>query len=232
MSPRQLFDSPPRHLNKKCWSLSLESPHISAHDSSSPMAASSPSVAKLERMNNANLVSRKPTLQGLGAPSASFLKHMRRPVLSAVVEPCRQQSQSAYPVLNSAFDDSSPRGSAPVHHAFSAPLPPSMHVEAEEDEYSFNSQDMSSPAQAYSKHQQAKVIRQCDGTEDFRPFTGVTAMVEKESPSSKHMSPGLPSFGDNEAYGKILPCHRVMEDGLMRINGQTVCALLTFLTVD
>ena len=228
MSPRRSFESPPRPLSKKRRSLSPESPHISAHDSSSPMAASSPSVAKLERMNSANLASRmsKPTLQGLGAPSATFLKRLRRPVLSAVVEPSRQETQSAYPVLSSAFDDSSPRGSAPVRRAFSALLPPSMYVEQEEDEFSFESQDMSSPAQAYSKRQQAKTIRRCDGTEDFRPITGVTAMMEKESPSSKNLSPGLPGFGDNEAHGKILPCHRVTEDGLMRINGQTVCALL------
>jgi M-phase inducer tyrosine phosphatase len=45
------------------------------------------------------------------------------------------------------------------------------------------------------------------------------------------MSPGLPGFGDNEANGKILPCHRVREDGLMRINGQTVCCSLDFLSV-
>ena len=230
MSPRRSFESPPRPLNKKRRSLSPESPRISTHDSSSPMAASSPSEAKLERMKGANHASHmsKPTLQGLGAPSASFLKRLRRPVLSALVEPSRQETQSAYPVLSSAFDDSSPRGSAPVRRAFSALLPPSMHVEPEEDEFSFDSQDMSSPAQAYSKRQQAKTIRRCDGTEDFRPITGVSAMVEKESPSSKHLSPGLPGFGDNEAHGKILPCHRVTEDGLMRINGQTVCALPTF----
>ena len=62
MSPRRLFESPPRPLNKKCRSLS------------------------------------------------------RRPVLSAVVEACHQQTQSAYPVLCSAFEDSSPRGSVPVCH--------------------------------------------------------------------------------------------------------------------
>ena len=225
MSPRRSFESPPRPLSKKRRSLSPESPQISTHESSSPMAASSPSVEKLERMNNTNLASRmsKPTLQGLGAPSASFVKRLRRPVLSALVEPCRQQTQSAYPVLCSAFEDSSPRGSAPVRRAFSALLPP-MHVEPEEDESSFDSQDMSSPAQAYSRRQQAKTIRRCDGTEDFRPITGATAMMEKESPSSKHMSPGLPGFGDNEAHGKILPCRKVTEDGLMRINGQTVGA--------
>ena len=235
MSPRRSFESPTGPLNKKRRSLSPESPNISTQDrSSSPMAPSSPSEAKLKRMNSATLAARmnKPTLQGLGAPSASFLKRPRRPVLSAMVESSHQQAQSAYPVLCSAFEDSSPRGSAPVRRAFSALLPPSStYAEPEDDESSFDGQDMSSPAQAYSKRQQVKTIRRRDGTEDFRPLTGVTAMVERECPSPKHMSPGLPGFGDNETHGKILPCHRVTEDGLMRISGQTVCCSLFFLSV-
>lgn len=35
-------------------------------------------------------------------------------------------------------------------------------------------------------------------------------------------SPGLPRFGDNEMDGKILPCQRVKDDGLVRITPQTV----------
>ena len=35
-------------------------------------------------------------------------------------------------------------------------------------------------------------------------------------------SPGLPRFGDNEMDGKILPCQRVKDDGLVRITSQTV----------
>ena len=66
----------------------------------------------------------------------------------------------------------------------------------DEEESSFDSQDMFSPAQVYSRRQQAKTIRGCDGAEDFRPNTGATAMMEKESFPYKHMSPGLPSFGD------------------------------------
>lgn len=87
---------------------------------------------------------------------------------------------------------------------------------------------MSSPAQAYAKRQQVKTIRRCDGTEDFRPFTGATAMVMKESPSSRLMSAGMPGFGDNEAHGKILSCHRVTEDGLMRIRCHTVSIFVLF----
>jgi len=39
-------------------------------------------------------------------------------------------------------------------------------------------------------------------------------------------SPGLPGFGDNEMDGKILPCQRVKDDGLMRITPQTVRAIV------
>jgi M-phase inducer tyrosine phosphatase len=94
---------------------------------------------------------------------------------------------------------------------------------------SFDGPDMSSPAQAYAKRQQVKAIRRRDGTEDFRPLTGATAMVQRdmfESPSAKFMAAGLPGFGDNETLGKILPCHRVREDGLMRVVPKTVIAFI------
>jgi M-phase inducer tyrosine phosphatase len=226
MSPpppsRRSFESPLGLDNKKRRSLSPESirsPKFT--QDSSPMLPSSPSEAKLVRMG-------KPGLQGLGAPSAGLLKRPRRPVLSAMVQPFDHGVHSAYPLLSptpndgTASDDPSPRGSAPVRRAFSAFLPPSIYADHEDEDTSFDGQDMSSPAQAYSKRQQVKTIRRCDGTEDFRPLTGATAMVSKESPSAKFMAAGLPGFGDNEAHGKILPCHRVTEDGLMRITSKTV----------
>lgn len=220
---RRSFESPVAPESKKRRSLSPESVRSHRHDlDSSPMLPSSPSEAKLERMG-------KPSLQGLGAPSSSFLKRARRPVLSAMAQTYGGGAQSAYPTLSphdgSMSDDASPRGSAPVRRAFSAFLPPSIYTEPEEEESSFE-HDMSSPAQAYSKRQQVKTIRRCDGTEDFRPLTGATALVLNESPSAKFMAAGLPGFGDNEAHGKILPCHRVTEDGLMRITANTVCNFL------
>jgi M-phase inducer tyrosine phosphatase len=238
-------------------------------ESSSPAALhSSPSAARLERIANkgtSGATQAKPTLQGLGAPSSNFLKRPRRPVLSAMVGTGEHlQIQSAYPVLSpplsgdstSAVDeDNSPRGSVPVRRAFSAFLQPSSifagpvsasvvgQHKADEASFSFDgeggSSDMSSPAQAYSKRQQVKTIRRCDGTEDFRPITGATALKMKESPfgaNTMNLSPsrrfmvatGLPGFGDNEAHGKILPCHRVTEDGLMRIKPNTVIFLDPF----
>ena len=140
----------------------------------------------------------------------------------------------------------------PVRRAFSAMLPPSLMEQSmsSEDGASFDSSaEMSSPAQAYARRQQVKTIRRCDGTEDFRSGTGATSMVrrdteammkglrrtearedralrepvvaERDTPRSKYLN-GLGSFGDNEAHGKILPCHRVREDGLMRITSKTV----------
>ena len=109
---------------------------------------------------------------------------------------------------------------------------------------------MSSPAQAYAKRQQVKTIRRCDGTDDFRPLTGATALMkrdteiittrglrrseerddraktvaDRDTPRSKYLTGGgtLGGFGDNEASGKVLPCFRVPQDGLMRITPLTV----------
>ena len=163
--------------------------------------------------------------------------------------------QSAYPVM--ASSDDKEEEEAPVHRlppvrrAFSAMLPPNLLDQTMSSESSFEQDpDLSSPAQAYAQRQQVKTIRRCDGTDDFRPITGATAlmkrdteiiasrglrrseeredrgraMADRDTPRSKYLNagPGLGGFGDNEAHGKILPCHRVREDGLMRINPQTV----------
>ena len=140
-------------------------------------------------------------------------------------------------------------------------LPPNLLEQSMSSESSFEQDpDLSSPAQAYAKRQQVKTIRRCDGTDDFRPITGVTALMkrdtevmaaaaagrglrrseerenrartvaERDTPRSKYLNagPGLGGFGDNEAHGKILPCHRVREDGLMRINPTTVSGFLAY----
>ncbi|KAI0094103.1 hypothetical protein BDY19DRAFT_881710 [Irpex rosettiformis] len=146
------------------------------------------------------------------------------------------------------------QGLAPVRRAFSAMMPPSslnLMDQSMESELSMDGPDMSSPAQAYAKRHQHKTIRRCDGTDDFRSMTGATALMkrdgdlraqrkaeelqgeqqekpaaaERNTPRSKYLT-GLSGFGDNEAHGKILPCHRVREDGLMRITFETVNKLL------
>ncbi|EGO20996.1 hypothetical protein SERLADRAFT_363175 [Serpula lacrymans var. lacrymans S7.9] len=229
MSPSKT-ESPVGPQPKKRRSLSPDSVRRVEHDVSSSPAPSSPSQHKLERMSSGPILTNfnKPLLQGLGVPS-NLNKRPRRPVFSALVQP--SEIKSAYPVLTSEtspIEEQVQSRLPPTRRAFSAMLPPTA-LDSFSDESSFDGPDMSSPAQAYAKRQQVKTLRRCDGTEDFRPLTGAMAMVKRdlqESPSARFMVAGMPGFGDNEAHGKILPCHRVREDGLMRINAQTLDSLL------
>ena len=113
----------------------------------------------------------KPTLQGLGAPSSGLLKCPHRPALSAVVCPSdAQEAHSAYPVLAASGlqgEDNSPKGSPPVHWAFSALIPSTGILESYSDESSFDGPDMSLPAQAYAKRQQIKTIHIIDCRFDY-----------------------------------------------------------------
>jgi M-phase inducer tyrosine phosphatase len=76
--------------------------------------------------------------------------------------------------------------------------------------------DQISPALAYAKRQQIRTVHRRDGIDDFRLLKGATSMVacDKESPRAcmiPERGTGLGGFGDNEAHGKTLPCHRVCE---------------------
>ena len=192
---------------------------------------SSPSMRKLERIVSAGVPTRntKPGLDSLGVPSN---KRPRRPVLSAI-GPVNivSQTKSAYPNLertDSLF---------PARRAFSAMLPPNtLDIPSSPvDEESFDSIE-ASPAQAYIKRQQNKTLRRCDGSDNLRPSpvarltpsrqTESPRNLNEPSPRSRWLAPG---FGDNEAHGKVLPCHRVKEDGLMRVNQQTVRMILALL---
>ncbi|KAL4244086.1 MPI phosphatase family protein [Abortiporus biennis] len=270
-SPVQPFPKKRRSVSPE-HSGSLRRAHNHLLDEpSSPALLSSPSAHKLERIASGPLLAnyKKPTLSGLGAPLTLNVnnKRPRRPVLSALVAPGDgpvppSATQSAFPHEEKENDDGRQIKSAvprhvlpPVRRAFSAMLPPTLLEQSmsSEDGSSFDheSADMSSPAQAYAKRQQVKTIRRCDGTDDFRPLTGATALVhrdqearqkglrrseermdrptERDTPRSKYLNgggSGLGGFGDNEAHGKILPCHRVREDGLMRINCKTLGDLL------
>lgn len=213
----------PQFVGKR-HSHSPESVTRSRIERSSSPPPSSPTMRKLERIVSAGVPNRnaKPGLDSLGNPSS---KRPRRPVLSAI-GPVNIVSQikSAYPTLEGADSLLPPR------RAFSAMLPPNIIdiPSSPLDEESFDPIE-ASPAQAYMKRQQNKTLRRCDGSDNLRPspVTRLTPSRQAESPRnlsepsprSRWLAPG---FGDNEAHGKILPCHRVKEDGLMRINQQTV----------
>lgn len=206
-SPGAVFESPVQRVHKKRRSLSPErSPGFSDSLSSPGDLPSSPSDRRLDRV--------KPSLAGLGMPNNGS-KRPRRPVLSALVQPSDNAFRSAFPALEGGEAVDRTR---PARRAFSAMIPPTSLTDQFSEESSFEGPDGSSPAQAYARRQQVKTLRRCDGTEDFRPLS---ACLRQESPA-KLTGTGLPGFGDNERAGKLLPCHRVSEDGLMRISPQTV----------
>ncbi|KZT09418.1 uncharacterized protein LAESUDRAFT_504084 [Laetiporus sulphureus 93-53] len=212
---------------------------------SSP-APSSPMARKAERI--AKLPPLKPMLGSLGAPLqlGSKDRRMRRPTLSIIGLPGEKpilQARSAYPTTG---DDTEPEEEpAPVHpqkrlpavrRAYSAMLPPpTMESSLDSEDGIFDSEgpDVSSPAQSYARRQRGKAVRK----DDFQPLlkTGklgedsdLLFAAERETPRSKYLNSGskIGGFGDNEASGKILPCHRVREDGLMRITSKTLDDLL------
>lgn len=238
MSPRRSLDSPSGPQSKKRRSVSPEPVRLTTLDnSSSPSLLSSPSQNKVDRMSGANLFARlkdRPMLEGLGTPPPNRPKGSRKPMLlTTMLSSDMPSAQSAYPSLEDHSDDNHGQAtSQPVRRAFSAVIPPSMYTEPYTEESSIDGPDMSSPAQAYTKRQQVRTLRRRDGTEDFRPLTGTTPSfsINRDSPSAKFLAPGLPGFGDNEAHGKILSCHKVSEDGLMRINCKTVIRLIFFVT--
>ncbi|KAI0654735.1 hypothetical protein C8Q70DRAFT_925081 [Cubamyces menziesii] len=276
-SPCQPFPKKRRSSSPDSKSLRRSHQHLfedEEHGYTSSPAQSSPSAHKLERMASSSLLTnqKKPAGIGLGMPPAVALnankKRPRRPALSAMIHPSDAPGssspypQTAYPIPSANEnkedgEEEAPRHRLPpVRRAFSAMLPPNLLEQSmSSEDTSFDQDpDMSSPAQAYAKRQQVKTIRRCDGTDDFRPLTGATALMkrdteimsgrglrrseeredrgrtaaERDTPRSKYLNagPGLGGFGDNEAAGKILPCHRVREDGLMRINCQTLNDLL------
>ncbi|KAK0197273.1 hypothetical protein F5146DRAFT_1099553 [Armillaria mellea] len=227
------FESPTIRLPKKRRSFSPLTSGVSDREaaSSSPGLPSSPSDRKLGRIVSGPVLfgASKSPFSGFSPSAVNALKRPRRPALSALVHPSQANAfiSSAYPILSSddhSNEDESEGQLPPARRAFSAMIPPSTLVDFSDE--SFDGLDGSSPAQAYAQRQQVKTIRRCDGTADFRPLTGATAMVMQESPSAKFMCSGMPGFGDNELMGKILPCHRVSEDGLMRITVDTLDDLL------
>ncbi|KDQ12348.1 hypothetical protein BOTBODRAFT_56914 [Botryobasidium botryosum FD-172 SS1] len=155
----------------------------------------------------------------------------RRPALSTLIAgESRPVVSSAYASLNGPLN----AVPAPARRAFSACLGPGgmmsmMSSEADDDdeEHGFDPALDSSPAQRASDARKENV-----GMLGRRKRTlFADEALKRASPKAprsplKRITNGLPGFGDNEADGKILPCKRVREDGLMRIDCHTLDALL------
>lgn len=192
---------------------------------------SSPSERKLHRMPSGPLLSMggsKPSLQSLGLPSG--MQRGRRHALLSMHPDVRK---AVAPEMDNEAHPSRP---GVTRRAFSARLPPAALSGGEalptdpDVSSSFDLPDGSSPAQAYAQRQQAKAktLRRCDNFKAATVPQGLNVgMNVTESPStSRFLKAGMPGFGDNESYGKLLPCHRVSEDGLMRIVPETLDMLL------
>ena len=82
-----------------------------------------------------------------------------------------------------------------------------------------------SVAGEYARRNGSRVVARVDGSPGFKPMRSSIAITGEESGASGK-SPygpgGMPGFGDHELEGKILPCHKVKEDGLVRITADTV----------
>ncbi|KAJ7506375.1 hypothetical protein B0H11DRAFT_2327458 [Mycena galericulata] len=189
-------------------SLSPERVTPQEHDhSSSPSLSSSPSQNKLDRIVTGLLFPlEKHGVEGLARRYLSALAQTSLPIIER--EPIIPPSPPEHAL-------------PPARRVFSAAISGShfggqLAEQQSSDESSF--EGMSSPAQQVYEKRQVNIIGRCDAT-DFRPLTGA-------SPSAKFLSAGIPGFSDNESGGKLLPCHRVPDDGLMRIQPETLNKLL------
>ena len=117
-----------------------------------------------------------------------------------------------------------------MRRAFSVCDQPSI-PDNDEDE----SEDDASPSAngthaEYARRHGNKYAPRVDGSPGFRPIRSSIAVsgegLADPMNSLKQPSPygpgGMPGFGDNEMDGKVLPCHKVKEDGLVRITADTV----------
>lgn len=225
--------SPENHPSpapKKRRSLSPE-PNQSASSSDPP---SSPSLHKFTRAATvsagAPLFKMKPSIE-YNAPSTKRIPP-RRPALSALVGPSNvsRQTQSAVSIPSGVGQDKGtlPAPLHPPRRAFSAMISSAeLMTEPSSDDYS--DVQTSSPAAAYAKRHQARMIRRCDGSDDLRPLHGAGSLgkrdreIFQDRAVAKGCSPrSLAGFGVKEVENKILPCHRVSEDGLVRITCSTV----------
>ena len=182
---------------------------------------------------------------------ASRRSNYKRPTLMNVPSPSERPSDtlaqrsasaaSAYPILYGAtkplvppkFPTRSP-AHAPMRRAYSVCDQPQMGMstpgETEDDESEFENSPSVTIHAEYARRHGQKFVPRVDGSPGFKPMRSSYAAPTAASPSGKcKQSPygpgGLPGFGDNEMDGKILPCHKVKEDGLVRISPSTVSVL-------
>ena len=158
----------------------------------------------------------------------------------------QRSASSAYPILyggpkptlniGATFSKAAP---APMRRAFSVCDQQQMgntSVETEDDESEYEASPSATIHAEYARRHGQKFVPRVDGSPGFKPmrssYAATTGVMESPSAKGKRPSPfrsgGLPGFGDNEMDGKILPCHKVKEDGLVRITPDTVSLLFGY----
>jgi M-phase inducer tyrosine phosphatase len=147
-------------------------------------------------------------------PSDNPCKLLHKPNYSAMVPPsdAAQFMQPPIALQDEVLLTGQSTRLPPPHRAFSAMLLPPGPSTRSSNESSIEYGNESSPVLAYAKQQQIRTICRCNGTDNFCCLKGVTSMVacDKESPHARMVPEwgmGLGGFGDNEAHGKVLPCH-------------------------
>jgi M-phase inducer tyrosine phosphatase len=121
-----------------------------------------------------------------------------------------------------------------MRRAFSVCDQPAM-PEMSEDESEYEaSPSMAAGAHAdYARRTGSRFVPRVDGSPGFKPCRsslpvaadGMASPCGKGKKAISFGRRGIPGFGDNEMDGKILPCHKVTEDGLVRITSETVSDL-------
>lgn len=144
---------------------------------------------------------------------------------------------SAYPVLEypKTSVGTFPRGPAGLmRRAYSVCDQPQMGEQSEEDSEFDGSPSVGAAQAEYARRHNKRVETRVDGSPNFKAIRssiavptqgGVSPSRARSQKSGSFVAKGMPGFGDNEMDGKILPCHKVKEDGLVRVTPQTVSSL-------
>lgn len=149
-------------------------------------------------------------------------------------------TNSAYPILYGAKPTLGgvpsgmfPRAAtAPMRRAFSVCDQTAMpEMSEDESEYEASPSVAATAHAEYARRTGSRFVPRVDGSPGFKPCrqsmpSAADGVGGSPCGKGKKASPfgrgGMPGFGDNEMDGKILPCHKVKEDGLVRITSSTV----------
>lgn len=171
---------------------------------------------------------KRPTLGPLAAPSCDDATRTA-------------STNSAFPILYGppkqtlGQSGTFPRAAnAPMRRAYSV-CDQNIANEMDDEDSEFENSPCVGAHAEYARRYGARMAPKVDGSPGFKSVRasiaasgeGVVSPLHKGKKTSPYGPGGLPGFGDNEIDGKILPCHKVKEDGLVRITPDTLDELLS-----